>query len=106
MYNYSHYSDFITTTIVCIQSDIFHKSFSLRVNKSVIQFLFRIILSFDPINILLCNVLSCKRNGSMVYGLGFLGPLGSPRVLGPCFSVCLLVYSLKINNLVTKYIQC
>ena len=32
------------------------------------------ILSFDPISILLCNVFSFKRNGSMVYGLGFLGP--------------------------------
>ena len=58
-------------------SGISHKSFSLRINKFIILFLFSIILSFDPISILPCNVFSFKRNGSVVYGLGFLGPQGS-----------------------------
>ena len=39
------YKNFITTTEVCIQSNIFHQSFSLRVNKFIIQY-FRSLLYF------------------------------------------------------------
>ena len=35
----------MTTTIVCIQSDIFHQSFSLKVNKFILQY-FRSLLCF------------------------------------------------------------
>ena len=73
-----------------MQSDISHKSFSLKINKFIIVFIFN--NSFiRSISILLCNVFSFKRNGSMVHGLGFLGTQvswvlkgpGSSRVLGP-----------------------
>ena len=46
MYLITHiYEDFITTTIVCLQSDIFHQFFSLRINKFIIQY-FRSLLCF------------------------------------------------------------
>ena len=81
------------------------------------MFLFTIILSFDPFSILLCNVFSFKRNGSMVYGLEssrvlgplgscvlngpassrVLGSLGSSRVLSPCFPVCRMKFGQLIN---------
>ena len=76
---------FINTTVVCIQSDISHKLFSLRINKFIIQFLFSVILSFDPISILLYMYFLSKEMvlWSTVQDSWVLQGPGSSRILGP-----------------------